>query len=600
VVDSKLTALADGHLAEFTYGTEGGQSKRYHGGNTINVRDYGAKGNNSDDDWTALQNCINAVAVGGVNQFQNKAMYFPSGNYLISKALRFTDVQEIDVFGDGFQHTLIGMHPSYALNGNTVFPNRSVSCLLEFDGFHNSKIRDMNLYWSGNGSMGDYNTACIYAYGGNHRSDTVDLDNIYFTGASYGVLIGGGPLVSEWCYRRSKFLYNGQAGVIIFGQNSVNHTFYGCSFARNGNHPLLTTCTGSITGTVLNVTAFTTAANNPPLGTGLMIFDASGTVKGNCFILETNAENPSRTGTGGVGTYTVTQSHSATGARTINAINLNMGGIVNVSGAATIISGCDMTEEMCDIRDTGANNIVVSGIRTESPNFAVVGSGTAATFNGDFAAVNLNSDVIATTNGPLLTVTSLSPVLGNTGPGYCFPGAYIFGTDGTTSLPVSVSPGATKVLYQLSGSENTTGVFLMNQSPAGNLTTFTCHVRPVFLDLQGGCCASLSECGATGGVILGNNNSQVRVRNNRFGPGTGTITGDLFNGFFGRILEYDVSYIIGVDNETVANLPAPHSRWKGCRMYVIDSSVTTFGSIVVGGGPNTVPVWCDGTNWKVG
>lgn len=38
----------------------------------------------------------------------------------------------------------------------------------------------------------------------------------------------------------------------------------------------------------------------------------------------------------------------------------------------------------------------------------------------------------------------------------------------------------------------------------------------------------------------------------------------------------------------------------GARSLVTDATVTTFGSIVVGGGSNTVPVYADGTNWRIG
>ena len=49
---------------------------------------------------------------------------------------------------------------------------------------------------------------------------------------------------------------------------------------------------------------------------------------------------------------------------------------------------------------------------------------------------------------------------------------------------------------------------------------------------------------------------------------------------------------------TVATLPAKPSA--GDRTFVSDSSVTTFYSNVAGGGSATVPVYYNGTNWKVG
>jgi len=51
---------------------------------------------------------------------------------------------------------------------------------------------------------------------------------------------------------------------------------------------------------------------------------------------------------------------------------------------------------------------------------------------------------------------------------------------------------------------------------------------------------------------------------------------------------------------TVANLPSAATAGVGSRAFVTDSSVSTFGSTVAGGGSTKVPVYSDGTNWKVG
>lgn len=49
---------------------------------------------------------------------------------------------------------------------------------------------------------------------------------------------------------------------------------------------------------------------------------------------------------------------------------------------------------------------------------------------------------------------------------------------------------------------------------------------------------------------------------------------------------------------TVAQLPS--AAPLGSRMCVTDANATTFNSTVAGGGSNAVPVWFDGTNWKIG
>ena len=39
---------------------------------------------------------------------------------------------------------------------------------------------------------------------------------------------------------------------------------------------------------------------------------------------------------------------------------------------------------------------------------------------------------------------------------------------------------------------------------------------------------------------------------------------------------------------------------RGARALVTDANATTFASVVAGGGANVVPVYCDGTNWRIG
>lgn len=51
---------------------------------------------------------------------------------------------------------------------------------------------------------------------------------------------------------------------------------------------------------------------------------------------------------------------------------------------------------------------------------------------------------------------------------------------------------------------------------------------------------------------------------------------------------------------TAAALPSPAASFPYYRAFVSDANATTFASIVAGGGANKVPVYCDGTNWRIG
>ena len=53
-------------------------------------------------------------------------------------------------------------------------------------------------------------------------------------------------------------------------------------------------------------------------------------------------------------------------------------------------------------------------------------------------------------------------------------------------------------------------------------------------------------------------------------------------------------------NYTVATLPSAATSGKGARSFVTDALTPTFGATVVTGGAVAVPVYSDGTNWKVG
>jgi len=55
-----------------------------------------------------------------------------------------------------------------------------------------------------------------------------------------------------------------------------------------------------------------------------------------------------------------------------------------------------------------------------------------------------------------------------------------------------------------------------------------------------------------------------------------------------------------IKNYTVTTLPSAVTSGKGARSFVTDALAPTFGSTVVTGGAVAVPVYSDGTNWKVG
>jgi hypothetical protein len=59
-------------------------------------------------------------------------------------------------------------------------------------------------------------------------------------------------------------------------------------------------------------------------------------------------------------------------------------------------------------------------------------------------------------------------------------------------------------------------------------------------------------------------------------------------------------YFPAMTNYTVATLPSAVTAGVGARSFVTDATGPTFGSTVAGGGAVNVPVYSDGTDWKVG
>ena len=58
--------------------------------------------------------------------------------------------------------------------------------------------------------------------------------------------------------------------------------------------------------------------------------------------------------------------------------------------------------------------------------------------------------------------------------------------------------------------------------------------------------------------------------------------------------------IPALTNYTVATLPSAVTSGKGARSFVTDALAPIFGATVATGGAVAVPVYSDGTNWKVG
>lgn len=68
----------------------------------------------------------------------------------------------------------------------------------------------------------------------------------------------------------------------------------------------------------------------------------------------------------------------------------------------------------------------------------------------------------------------------------------------------------------------------------------------------------------------------------------------------GAFTSVTASSYVKVSPVTFANLPSAATAGAGARAFVTDSNTATYNATVAAGGANQVPVFSDGTDWKVG
>jgi len=73
-----------------------------------------------------------------------------------------------------------------------------------------------------------------------------------------------------------------------------------------------------------------------------------------------------------------------------------------------------------------------------------------------------------------------------------------------------------------------------------------------------------------------------------------------FNQLDNTIRQLQAASNIKLNVYTVSTLPSAVTSGAGTLAFVSDALLPTFGSTVTGGGAVKVPVYSDGTNWKVG
>lgn len=117
--------------------------------------------------------------------------------------------------------------------------------------------------------------------------------------------------------------------------------------------------------------------------------------------------------------------------------------------------------------------------------------------------------------------------------------------------------------------------------------------------------AGSAQTSGNNNIIIGYNASGSSLTvSNEITLGDGNISAFRIPGIALTITEVPGSFsaagYINNGTTTVSSLPSASTAGAGARAFVTDATATTFASTVAGGGSNSVPVYSDGTNWKIG
>lgn len=99
-------------------------------------------------------------------------------------------------------------------------------------------------------------------------------------------------------------------------------------------------------------------------------------------------------------------------------------------------------------------------------------------------------------------------------------------------------------------------------------------------------------------VLLSGGNLNIQAQASGGGSNAGIILISGYNGADATRIE--TRGPVRQPGVTFASLPAAGTVGAGTRHMITDSSVSTFGSVAAGGGSTLIPVYSDGTNWRVG
>jgi hypothetical protein len=208
---------------------------------------WGAAGDGSNDDTTAIQAAINCLEADS-QETSGGIIFFTKGRYSITSTLT-VDRKNMFFVGSGRESSIIQYSGSDGTYAISIDGNQPASGMLAHFGFENLAIRDMAN--AGAGTLTKHGIYCKHV-------QCSTFKNVDIKGFNYGVVLCGNSHLNTFlnCYIRGNLV--GVLGNTESG--GANHnSFVGCWFGYN--------TTNSFDGTYVNGTSFVACDFEPANGT---------------------------------------------------------------------------------------------------------------------------------------------------------------------------------------------------------------------------------------------------------------------------------------------------------------------------------------------
>jgi hypothetical protein len=270
---------------------------------------------------------------------------------------------------------------------------------------------------------------------------------------------------------------------------------------------------------------------------------------------------------GNAGNTGITFSYNS-GTNVINAVVTNVGGLSTVSGDTSPALGGNLSLNSRNIIGTGQINI--TGNITAS-NASISNSTLTLTTN----SITTTNQVISLGTPTIQSVVNIYPSASNAVNVFGPPGVAMefFAANGTLASPTTLTANDGAGGLKFSG-KNSTGInqtvasiFAIYKGPASDLADATMKSQGILYFIVGDGTASATPVNASL---------------------------DQYGLFTAPVLSTTVYSAAGTA------IPSAVSRGVGARAFVSDATVATFATAYTSGGSNKVPVYSDGTVWRIG